>query len=276
MLFDLLRFFTPLLHPVGMLWFACLAGAGICLWKKRKAPALALAVVALLISLMASGLSGSLLARLERPYARESLADVPVCDAVVVLGGGIAVSGNDPLGFTFTDAGDRIVAAIEVMRQGKAPVLVLGGGYYHAGDDEVSDVSVVRQWVERWGLVTNEIASLGVTHNTREEALQVKELAGQRGWKKVILVTSAFHMKRTEAVFRTAGLEVVPVACDFNTVGRPKPRPSFNPFPRPEGLAALDYWLHEQVGMLVYRLRGWIGEPPPPGPPAAGGATKGG
>jgi len=270
MFFDLLRFFTPLLHPIGMVWFACLTGAALFAWRKRKAPALALAAVALLISLMASGLSGSLLARLERPYVRESLADVPVCDAVIVLGGGISASGSDPLGFTFTDAGDRIVAAIEVVRQGKAPVLVLGGGYYHSGDDKVSDSSLVRRWIERWGLVTNEIVSLGVTHHTREEAVRVKELAGQRGWKKMILVTSAFHMKRTEAVFRTLGLDVVPVACDFNTVGRPKPKPSFNPFPRPEGLGALDYWVHEQVGMMIYRLRGWIGEPPPGEKPLAG------
>lgn len=261
MFFKFLQFFTPLLHPIGMIWAGCLVAAGVCAWKKRKAPAIALAAVALVISLMSSPLSGALLATLERPYARASLDDVPACDAVIVLGGGIAPSTNDVVGFTFTDAGDRIIAAVELMRQGKAPVLVMGGGFYQETGDKISDTPLVRGWIERWGLVTNEIVALGVTHNTREEAVEVKALAGRRGWRRVILVTSAFHMKRTEAVFRTAGLDVVPVACDFNTVGRPKDESRFSLFPQHESVGSLSYYLHEQVGMLVYRLRGWIGEP---------------
>lgn len=262
MLFQFLNFFTPLLYPIGLIWLGCLVAAGVFAWKKQKPPAISLTVVAVVISIIGSDLSGALLRTLEKPYARETLAEVPVCDAVVVLGGGIAPSKYDPAGFTFTDAGDRIIAAVEVLRLGKAPVLVLGGGFYETDGEKESDAPQVQDWLVRSGLVTNQIVQVGITHNTREEAVKVKALAGEHEWKRVILVTSAFHMKRTEAVFRTAGLDVIPVACDFNTVGRPKGGRTFNPFPKPEGFGALNYYIHEQVGMLIYRLRGWIAEPP--------------
>jgi uncharacterized SAM-binding protein YcdF (DUF218 family) len=262
MIYRVLHFFTPLLHPIVMLWAGCLLGAAVFAWKKRKAPALALLAVALVISLIGSGLSGMLLRTLERPYACASLDNLPVCDAVVLLGGGHSPSTHDPVGFAFNEAGDRILTAVEVVRRGRAAVLVIGGGVYEEGGEKKGDARLVTDWIGRWGVVTNELVTLSQTHNTREEAVKLKELAGQRGWQRVILVTSAFHMRRTEAVFRTAGLDVVPVACDFYTVGRPRPKPGFRPFPRPEGFAALGLYLHEQVGMLVYRLRGWIGDPP--------------
>ncbi len=270
MLFKFLHFFTPLLHPIGLIWAGCLAGAALLAWKKKRAAAVSLACVAAVISILASGLSGALFGKLEEPYRRDSMESVPTCDAIILLGGGIVPSDADPLAFTFTDAGNRILTAVELARMGRAPVLVLGGGSYDRDGKTMSDTDLVQRWIQHWQLVTNEILSAGITYNTRDEAVKVKAMAGERGWKRVILVTSAFHMRRTEAVFRTAGLEVVPVACDFKKVGRPKPEFSFNPFPRPEGIGALYYFIHEKVGWVMYRARGWISAEAAAMPPGGG------
>lgn len=57
-----------------------------------------------------------------------------------------------------------------------------------------------------------EVVTLGGVLNTREEAERSRELVERRGWKWVLLVTSAFHMGRAEATFRRAGVPVHPRA----------------------------------------------------------------
>src|SRR5437763_1587374 len=56
---------------------------------------------------------------------------------------------------------------------------------------------------------------LGANEDTHDEALKVRVLATERGWHRVLLVTSANHMRRASGVFRAQGLEVIPVPCNF-------------------------------------------------------------
>ena len=94
--------------------------------------------------------------------------------------------------------------------------------------------------------------------NTHDEALRFKELSAQRGWHKVILVTSALHVPRAVAVFAAQGIAVVPVACDFQTYGVPSTQGDFSPFPRQGRFYLLSLYLHEKIGWWVYRARGWV------------------
>ncbi len=117
------------------------------------------------------------------------------------------------------------------------------------------------------GLVARLLASLNVTNaavhplpscsNTHDEAVHTAKLARDQGWRRVLLVTSGYHMRRAEAAFRTQGLEVVPAACDFvrpGTRNRQLPRP----YPIRGGFQMTETWCHEKAGWIVYRLRGWI------------------
>jgi uncharacterized SAM-binding protein YcdF (DUF218 family) len=99
---------------------------------------------------------------------------------------------------------------------------------------------------------------LGICANTHDEALQFRKLKEAEGWQKVLLVTSALHMRRAEAVFRKQGVDVTPVACDFQVHGV-LGAPGFpSPFPRQHRLDLLSLYLHEQIGWWVYKWRGWI------------------
>ena len=63
-----------------------------------------------------------------------------------------------------------------------------------------------------WKTNELEVISLGGCKHTRHEAEKVAKLAQERGWKRVLLVTSASHLKRAAGVFRTTTpLEVTPV-----------------------------------------------------------------
>ncbi len=85
----------------------------------------------------------------------------------------------------------------------------------------------------------------------------MEALAKEKGWKKIILVTSAWHMRRAAATFRKAGLDVIPVGCDCQgSVALQRDRVSL--VPRAQSLILFKLWAEETLGYAAYRLHGWI------------------
>jgi len=199
----------------------------------------------------------AMVARAERPQALADIDRLAEADVVVALGGGYYLSENDTFGFSLSDGGSRVLTALELVRRRKAKDLVLGGSVPLAGKHGVG-ATLVQQWVLAWGLTTVAVTYLGLCANTHDEALRFKELSTQRGWRKVILVTSALHMPRSIAVFAAQGITVKPVACDFQAYGVPSVQGDFSPFPRQGRFRVLSRYLHEKIGWWVYRARGWV------------------
>jgi uncharacterized SAM-binding protein YcdF (DUF218 family) len=54
--------------------------------------------------------------------------DIPAADAIVVLGGGTEPAIPPRRSVEINSAGDRVFAAAQLYRDGKAPVLILSGG----------------------------------------------------------------------------------------------------------------------------------------------------
>ncbi|NBP70930.1 MAG: YdcF family protein [Cytophagia bacterium] len=95
--------------------------------------------------------------------------------------------------------------------------------------------------------------------NTYENAMESKKIIDSLGIPvgDCLLVTSAFHMRRARACFKKAGMDIDYFTCDF----RSSPR-SFTPdillVPRLEGLLIWQKLLKEWVGMVVYKMVGYI------------------
>ncbi len=261
MISNLVKFFEPLAYPIGFLWLLLLAGGVRFAWKRQWVPALFSAVLAVGLSLIGStSIPERLLASLEQPYARDSQAPLPQGDAVVMLGGTVTPSQHDLFGLDLTAASDRAIAAQELMRQKKARWLVLGGGGTGSkGGDKAAEALHLQKWLGASGIPAASVITLQNSANTYEEAVQVQKLAQERGWKRVILVTSGFHMKRAAATFQRLAIPVVPLACDFTGLNHLEGERPFQPFPKIDGVEHLTLYLHEVFGWHFYRWRGWIG-----------------
>lgn len=116
------------------------------------------------------------------------LVDEPAesADAIVVLG-------DD----NYT--GDRAAHAAELYRAGLAPQVVASGRLLrpYAGISEM-----IERDLESRGVPAASIVSFPHrTANTREEAEALTGLAGSRGWKRVLVVTSNYHARRTRFIF---------------------------------------------------------------------------
>jgi uncharacterized SAM-binding protein YcdF (DUF218 family) len=249
-----------LCEPIGLVWLALLLLTFL-LWRKRQR-GFAAATAGLALFVFAIGgtdLSGVLLRSLERPYVGMKPADLPAGDAVVVLGGGFEPSLHEVANLHLTPAGDRIVMGLELIRLGKAPVLCIGGSSAFLSGEHFVESEVVRRALIERQVTSAEIIALGYCLNTWDEAVQVRELATAHGWRRVLLVTSANHMRRAAATFATAGVPVVPVPCNFQALNGNPSRPWRLTPPGYGGFVRFSTWMHEILGWWAYRAKGWVG-----------------
>lgn len=248
-----------LMEPLGFVWGVLIVLTVALAIKRQRGFAVCTALLAIIIFVFGStGFPGSLVQNLERPYAGVKLAELPNADAIVVLGGGSEPSRYEAGGLHLSFSGDRILMGLELARMGKAGTLVVSGSGALLDGQKRVEGDLVRDWLTQRKLVDLPVLSLGHRSDTHDEAVHIHALAREHGWKRVLLVTSAFHMRRAVAVFGSTGVEVIPVPCNFLTeISLPSAPPGIG-VPRAGNLHKASIWLHEQIGWLMYRKRGWI------------------
>ncbi|MBI4664558.1 MAG: YdcF family protein [Verrucomicrobia bacterium] len=256
------RLLEPIFQPIGVLWLLHVVAT---IWMARRRQwreSFFCGTIATGILLVGStALPARLLASLERPYATTQLERIPDCDAVVMLGGTLSASRSDVLGFDLGEAADRIFTAIELWKKKKAETLIVGGG---GGERRVgqreswSEGQLIIAWLAQQGVSDTNVVHLTKCANTREEAQKVAVLAKERNWKRVILVTSGYHMKRAAGLFTKLGIPVESVACDFVGINSLENARLGGLFPEIGGFHHLELFLHEWMGWFYYRLRGWV------------------
>lgn len=250
------------LTPLGLTWLG-LTWLALIVWRRRREkPPGRLLVYALWIMLTATcwtSMPERLLASMERPWARPKWDELPKADVMVVLGGGAGSTSGELIGLDMSNASDRLMTAIELMRRGKAPALVLGGSIRPSTDERPSEGVLSEQLIRNWKLFDGPMHQLGVCANTYEEALSMRKLVDEQGWKTVLLVTSASHMRRSVATFEKQGMEVIPVPCGFRSKVNAGTRTPWWPT-RPDAgkIDLISIWLYETIGYEAYRLRGWL------------------
>jgi uncharacterized SAM-binding protein YcdF (DUF218 family) len=202
--------------------------------------------------------SQALLGGLESRIPGYTVENAPREPVIVVLGGFMrAASGTHAHG-KLTEAGDRLLQGFRLYRAGKAPlILVSGGEVPMLGKGSETEADAARTILLEWGVPDAAILIEKQSKSTVENARFSREMLAARGIKRALLVTSASHMPRALGVFRKAGLEVSPSPADYLT-GWAQPDWPFRILPDPGALNDSNTALHEYVGLLIYRIRGWL------------------
>lgn len=248
-----------LLQPPGFIW-ACLLLVSFLAFRKKAwlAGFTSFALAAFIWLIGATPFPAFALARLERPYDRVQPVNLPSGDVIVMLGGAIGFSSRELLWFGTGEGADRILTTVELVRQGRAKAIVLGGAKYLWNNQIRGDNELVAAWMRAWRLPVGEVHLLPICRDTHDEAVHAAELIRQRGWKRVILVSSAYHLNRGAAAFRKAGVDVTPVGCDYLGIAALDSTQRWSLVPRYNGIQLFQTWLHEELGSIWYWWRGWI------------------
>ena len=225
----------------------------LALWAilhRSKKVGLAASIILIFSSLPVS--SNKLISYLEKDYSFAPVASIKTADAIVVLSGMVrTIEVENGFRYEWSEASDRIFAGIDLIKEKKAPVLILTGGKlpWSLGNPEGE---YLREISVKLGVPGERILLTGIVQNTDQEARAVAKLL-QKEMPNIILVTSAFHMPRAKRVFEAAGISVSTYPVDF--LSGAKERSFIDFIPSALALQETSFFVREVIGRLYYKLK---------------------
>ncbi len=159
----------------------------------------------------------------------------------------------------FGRGADRVVHTVQLYKLGLIREILISGGSGRLVDIGEREADRFREAMLLMGVPDSVISIENQSRNTHESAFAVKTWIDAKGYspEDCLLITSAFHMRRSLACFEKAGLPVDTFTTDFyahqgsyyiDTFFIPK-------------LNALILWhklVKEWVGLVAYRMAGYV------------------
>lgn len=258
MFLFLSKLLPPLVYPLGaavVLWAA--AAVLSCRGRATAARRAVITGIGLILVFSNTAVAEALLGSLEDDFAPAPASSYPAVDAIVVLGGTTGPILPPRVEVEVGDAFDRLLHGMRLLRAGRAPRLVLSGGAIPFLDgSDVPEAEQLATLALEYGIDPAQLLLESRSRNTHENGVHTAQLLRERGWDRVLLVTSASHMRRAVGVFRRQGVAVVAAPTDVQVVDRPFSVTRL--LPDAEALLASSRACKEYVGLFVYWLRGWI------------------
>ncbi len=192
---------------------------------------------------------------LEQDYPPVAIEQMPKADAIVVLGGFTNATGSGMGLIELNDAVDRLFHGMRLYRAGKAPRVMLVGG---AAEGSSPEADFMADLLSEFAVPRDKMLLENQSRNTRENGVNAVKIMQKNAIKKILLVTSAYHMRRAKGVFEKLGIDVVPAATDYQ-VPEPDPDPSILDWlPDAGALELTTLGIKEYLGWWVYWFRGWV------------------
>ncbi len=263
-MFIFLSKFLPLLiYPAGL---ACLLVVAALVLRKKRRWQTWLLVAALLVLFVGGNrlVAMSLVRSLEWRYLPP--AQIQPEAAIVVLGGGTEAALYPRPAVEVNSAGDRVLYAARLYKEGKATHILLSGGYITwLGTRNSTPAQEMADILELTGVPSSALWLQSKSQNTYEDALYSSQMLKDKGITHIILVTSAVHMPRAVALFRHQGLVVTPAPADYtvtladwqNFFHASFPAWIIQMLPTAGNMDATSTALKEYIGLAIYGLRGW-------------------
>lgn len=163
-------------------------------------------------------------------------------DAIVVFAGGVGESGQAGGGYQ-----ERVRRAVDLYQQGFAPRVIVSSGFVFA----FKEAEVMRGLAIANGVPPDAIVLETQAANTHQNVLYTREILERGGWRRILLVSSPYHMRRALMTWRKAapGIEVVP---------QPVAVSQFYLHERGASLTQIRGILTEYAAILDYWWKGWI------------------
>jgi uncharacterized SAM-binding protein YcdF (DUF218 family) len=251
--YVLSKILDVLLTPLA--WCVVLVAAGTFgVQSSSRRRGLSAGGILLLLFFSLEPVSNALYASLESSVLRTVRADVTY-DVVILLGGVVdnrveATSGQR----AFNENNERLLETFDLLREGRARYAIVSGGPAPSNRTPITEARALAEQLVAWGIDPDRVVVEGRARNTRENAVESAAIVRARGWKKVLIVTSAYHMSRAYGCFRAVDLDVDALPVDFRSYASPF---SGELMPRAQYLDASTAAIREWSGRAIYRARGY-------------------
>lgn len=167
-----------------------------------------------------------------------------------ILNAGFDAQGQDQL----NENADRLTEAIKLYKQGQIKKILISGGAADILYPDYNEGLSMLTLSQTLGVAANDLILENRSRNTHENALYSADLLKGKP-RSVVLITSAFHMRRARACFQKQGLEFTEYPADF------KGQKTFKWKYMVPSSHAFQNWNivnKELVGLVMYQLMGYI------------------
>lgn len=159
----------------------------------------------------------------------------------------------------FNHAADRVVHTVQLYKLGLIKKILISGGSGRLVNTASREAKQFKEAMLLMGIPEDSIIIEDKTRNTRESAVEVKKIITRLKYKdeNCLLITSAFHMRRSLACYNKAGI----IPDNFTTDFYAHPRQYYFDIlfiPKIEAFVIWHILVREWLGMAAYKLAGYI------------------
>ena len=150
------------------------------------------------------------------------------------------------------DNGERLIASVKLALEFQNAKVIYIGGDGNLKKNTINEVDVAKIFFKDVGFDLNRVEFIGNTRNTIENLKEIKKknISNQNN----VLITSAFHMKRSILISDQLNLKLVPYAVDFKSIGSNSILNYFQTFNVAENLRLFNIFFREMVGIVVFKV----------------------
>ena len=240
-----------LLSPLPIILILIIIGIGN-IFKRRKKSGLILIILGIFMYMGSTdSFINKILYRLENTYSVISEEDLQKGEVYVLLGGGIITTtgeGNIPGLMPSV----RLMKVAEYYKKYPKKIYISGGSPLQNQD---SESAVYQRELVLLGVESKDIIIEEKSRNTKENAVFIREKLNKNNIKNIILITSAFHMKRSMNIFEKnlGEIGIIPAPCNF-LASREKEN-CFYYIPKYYNFLKFQVLVWETIGNFYYKIR---------------------
>ncbi|MCX8021680.1 MAG: YdcF family protein [Syntrophorhabdaceae bacterium] len=249
MIFIFKKIITFAIVPPGI-FILVLIAAGLWTGKRLKIKALYFSLAALIYLSSIEPVKELFLVPLEDAYKIPPMTEVKKADAYVVLGAGVYDNAPDIDG-TGTLTGEatmRMLCAYRLYRVNRRPIIISGGEVF----GRRAEAEVAKRVLLSLGVDERDIIAEIKSKDTYENAKYVKAMADKYGMKNIVVITNAYHMRRSMMLFRKHFKDPIAYPTGYHTSRTKYNLMSF--LPQGHNMEYVGAAMKEYFGILFYRI----------------------
>jgi len=189
------------------------------------------------------------------PYSYEQLSKEEIEDTVIVILSGDMVLGSPAAGEEGAEIGETTLARLYggyKIYQKLGCDIFLSGGSGLGKSNELPIAKVMQDVLLSWGIDKEKVIIEDLSKTTLESAEYSLKKLEEEGYKRIILVTSALHMRRSVKCFERGEIKIIPAPVNY-ILGK-EPLNILDLLPNVVALSNNFYAIHEWIGLAYYGL----------------------
>jgi uncharacterized SAM-binding protein YcdF (DUF218 family) len=202
----------------------------------------------LLISLFPIGNFG--LKYLENSYINQQ--EISNIENIIVLAGSEDIQSTKVTKKLNLNSGsERLIASVKLANEFKNAKIFFLGGDGNLIKNSIDEAFVARKFYKDVNFDTNRIYFVSNTRNTYENLKEFKKIGKKN---KNVLITSAFHMKRSLLIAKKLNIELIPYGVDYKSLDFFSIINFYQRFSVTNNLSSFDTFFREMLGILAIKL----------------------